>query len=81
MVCTTKFVPRILNDPVRHLRLSGHPAAYLQSVFHVATESSMNLGIGVFPAFVKLALVSGKFPISSDLPGYVSLAKENFAFL
>ena len=64
-----------------HLRLSGHPAVILQSVFYVATEGSMYLGIGVLPTSAELAPVSGKFSVSSSLPGYVSLAKVNFAFL
>ena len=64
-----------------HLRLSGHPAAILKSVFYVATEGSMYLGIGVLPTSAEMASVSGKFSVSSNLPGYVSLAKVNSAFL
>jgi len=64
-----------------NLRLSGHPAAILQSAFYVATEGSMYLGIGVLPTSAKMAPVTGKFSVSSNLPGYVFLAKVNFAFL
>ena len=64
-----------------HLRLSGHPAAILQSVFYVAIEGSMYLGIGVLPTSAELAPVSSEFSVSTNLPGYVSLANVNFAFL
>tara|TARA_Y100000758_G_scaffold242574_1_gene178530 strand:- start:352 stop:486 length:135 start_codon:yes stop_codon:yes gene_type:complete len=40
-----------------HLRLSGHPAAILQSVFYVAIEGSMYLGIGVLQTSAELAPV------------------------
>ena len=64
-----------------HLRLSGHPDAILQSVFYMAIKGSMYLGIGVLPTFAELALVSGEFSVSTNLPGYLSLANVNCAFL